>query len=60
MKLCVFINGTNCVGKTSLAKTLISLYGGGNSQISNQLTLCKNSRIALSRIVAMSFCEPRS
>lgn len=46
MKLCVFINGTNCVGKTSLAKTLISLYGGGNSQIAKYLTLCKNSRIA--------------
>lgn len=28
MKLCVFINGTNCVGKTSLAKSLAIVLGG--------------------------------
>ncbi len=46
MKLCVFFNGTNCVGKTSLAKSLANLYGGGNSQITKHLTLCRNNKIA--------------
>lgn len=44
MKTCVFINGTNCVGKTSLAKELIARYGGIESA-SRTLTVCKDNRI---------------
>lgn len=44
MKTCVFINGTNCVGKTSLAKELIARYGGIESA-GRTLTVCKDNRI---------------
>lgn len=44
MKLCVFINGTNCAGKSSLAKELISRYGG-ISQVGKTLTECGDSRV---------------
>ena len=31
MKTCVFLIGTNCSGKTSLAKALITRLGGGKT-----------------------------
>jgi tRNA uridine 5-carbamoylmethylation protein Kti12 len=45
MKLCIFINGTNCAGKTSLAKHLISLIGGGIKNTTKMLTSCNNDKI---------------
>lgn len=45
MKTCVFILGTNCVGKTSLAKALIESYGGIKST-EKQQTICNDSRYA--------------
>lgn len=47
MKTCVFITGTNCVGKTTLAKTLIQSIGGGIAHITKQLTICNNRRLVL-------------
>ena len=46
MKTCVFITGTNAVGKSSLAKALIARYGGIKSA-SKTLTVCRNGRVCL-------------
>ena len=46
MKTCVFITGTNAVGKSSLAKALIARYGGIKSA-SKTLTVCNNERVCL-------------
>lgn len=43
MTTCVFITGTNCAGKTTLAKELIKRFGGYGS-VSRELTICKDSR----------------
>lgn len=45
-KTCVFIIGTNAVGKSSLARELIARYGGILSTDS-KLTICKDSRVCL-------------
>jgi broad-specificity NMP kinase len=44
MKTCVFITGTNAVGKTTLAKALIEQYGG-IKEASKELTLCNDARV---------------
>lgn len=41
MKTCIFIIGTNGVGKTTLAKELIKKFGGV-SEISNDITFCND------------------
>lgn len=46
MKTCVFIIGTNAVGKTTLAKEIISNYGGIGS-MDEKLTYCKDSRVVM-------------
>lgn len=46
MKTCVFITGTNAVGKSTLAKELISRYGGILSS-DKTLTVCNDTRITL-------------
>ena len=46
MKTCVFITGTNAVGKSSLAKELIERFGGIKSS-SKTLTVCNNERVCL-------------
>jgi len=46
MKTCVFITGTNSVGKTSLAKALIGLFGG-IEEATKELTICRDRRFAL-------------
>lgn len=47
MKTCVFITGTNAVGKSSLAKVLIERFGGGIKASDKMLTICNNERICL-------------
>lgn len=44
MKTCVFITGTNAVGKTTLAKALIEHYGG-IKEATKELTLCNDERV---------------
>lgn len=44
MKTCVFITGTNAVGKTTLAKRLIKQFGG-IKEASKELTLCNDTRV---------------
>lgn len=44
MTTCVFITGTNAVGKTSVAKALIARYGGIR-QATKWLTYCKDPRV---------------
>lgn len=44
MKTCVFITGTNSVGKTTLAKALIERFGG-IKETTKELTLCQDSRV---------------
>lgn len=44
MKTCVFITGTNSVGKTSLAKALIGLFGG-IEEATKELTICRDRRV---------------
>lgn len=46
MKACVFITGTNGVGKSSLAWAIINRYGGVD-RIENQVTYCKNGGVSL-------------
>ncbi|MBO7713702.1 MAG: AAA family ATPase [Methanobrevibacter sp.] len=46
MKICVFITGTNAVGKTTLVKELIRRHGGIASS-TKTITTCKDSRICL-------------
>ena len=43
-KTCVFITGTNCTGKSTLAKELIARFGGIDS-VSRTLTSCKNGLV---------------
>lgn len=44
MKTCVFITGTNSVGKTTLAKALIQRFGGIR-ETTKELTFCNDSRV---------------
>lgn len=44
MKTCVFITGTNAVGKSTLAKALINHYGGIKTA-DKRLTVCNNERV---------------
>lgn len=44
MKICVFVTGTNAVGKTTLVKELIRRHGGIASA-TKTITTCKDSRI---------------
>lgn len=44
MKTCVFITGTNCVGKSSLVWYIINHYGGVD-RITNDVTYCKTGEI---------------
>ena len=46
MKTCVFITGTNAVGKSTLARAIIDRFGGID-KISNQVTYCKNGNVSL-------------
>ena len=46
MKVCVFITGTNAVGKTALAKSLIEHFGGV-LEISNDVTYCAKNSVCL-------------
>lgn len=43
MKTCVFITGTNSVGKTTLAKALIERFGG-IKEVTKDLTFCNDNR----------------
>lgn len=45
MKTCIFITGTNCTGKTTLAKALIDRFGGVKST-TKELTICNDERVA--------------
>lgn len=54
MKTCIFIIGTNCVGKTTLAKGLINKFGGirdvtNNITFSNDGTMCLAGRYSDSK-----------
>lgn len=44
MKTCIYIIGTNGVGKTTLAKELIKRFGG-ISEVSNNITYCNDGSI---------------
>lgn len=44
MKTCIFITGTNSVGKTTLAKALIERFGGIR-ETTKELTFCNDSRV---------------
>lgn len=44
MKTCVFITGTNAVGKSSLAKELIKRFGGIKTS-DKKLTVCRDERV---------------
>ena len=44
MKKCVFITGTNCSGKSSLAWAIITRYGGVD-RITNDVSYCKEGII---------------
>ena len=44
MKTCVFITGTNAVGKTTLAKKLIQNFGGIR-EAAKELTFCNNGLV---------------
>lgn len=46
MKTCVFIAGTNCVGKTTLAKYIIKKCGGVK-KIQNNITYLFDNRVSL-------------
>ena len=46
MKTCVFITGTNAVGKSALAWAIINRYGGVD-RITNDVTYCKSGGISL-------------
>lgn len=44
MKTCVFITGTNAVGKTTLVKELIARYGG-IKESTKTITTCNDSKV---------------
>lgn len=44
MKTCVFISGTNSVGKTTLAWEIINRHGGID-RITNDVTYCKDGKV---------------
>ena len=44
-KLCVLINGTNGVGKSSLVNEILTTYGGGVAKIENNLTYCRERKV---------------
>lgn len=46
MKTCVFINGTNCSGKSTLARELIDRFGG-IGKATKTLTECNNKVVCL-------------
>lgn len=46
MKTCVFITGTNAVGKSVLARAIIDRFGGVD-RITNDVTYCKHGNICL-------------
>ncbi len=46
MKTCVFITGTNGVGKSALARAVINRYGGID-RVKNNVTYCAESNICL-------------
>ena len=46
MKTCVFITGTNAVGKSSLAQAIIDRFGGVE-RIANDVTYCARSGVCL-------------
>lgn len=46
MKTCIFIIGTNCTGKSSLAKAIAEGFGG-YGVVSRELTECADSRVCL-------------
>ncbi len=46
MKTCVFITGTNAVGKSSLANAIIDRFGGVD-RITNDVTYCKTGGVSL-------------
>lgn len=46
MKKCVFITGTNCVGKSALAWEIINRYGGVD-RIENDVTYCREGGVCL-------------
>lgn len=49
MKTCVFITGTNCVGKTTIAKKLQE-YFGGIRETTKDTTYCNDSRACFAGI----------
>ena len=46
MKTCIFITGTNAVGKSALAWAIIDRFGGVD-RITNQVTYCKLGNVCL-------------
>lgn len=46
MKTCIFITGTNCVGKTSVVREIIA-RSGGVEELRKTITICKGRKIAL-------------
>lgn len=46
MKTCIFITGTNCVGKTSLAKAIIEKHGGIR-ELQNNVTYLNDGGVCL-------------
>lgn len=46
MKTCVFITGTNAVGKSTLAGAIIARFGGVE-RIADNVTYCKEGRVCL-------------
>ena len=44
MKTCVFITGTNCTGKTAVAKALIQKFGG-IKEATKEHTFCNDTRV---------------
>ena len=49
MKTCVFITGTNCVGKTTVAKRLQEHFGGLRNN-TKDTTYCNDSRVCFAGI----------
>lgn len=57
MKACVFIIGTNGVGKSTLAKAIIELCGGiDNDKTTKEITYCNNGKVSLAGNYHKKFC----